>query len=57
MLVFTDNDAYTLLEEWDCYEMTRYLFFAFSEMPERQVDMYLPKLYKLLLFHQHNCSS
>lgn len=27
MLVFTDNDVYALLEEWDCYEITPCLLF------------------------------
>ena len=57
VLVFTDNDVYALLEKWDYYGMPPCLFLPSLKCLGRQVNMYLPKLYKLFLFHQHSGSS
>lgn len=56
VLVFADNDVLALLGEWDYSRMSPCLFLPSLKCPGRQVNMYLPKLYKLLLFHQHSCS-
>lgn len=56
VLVFTDNDVLALLGEWNYSGMPPCLFFPSLKCPGRQVNVYLPKLPKLLLFHQHSCS-
>lgn len=57
VLVFTHSDVLALLEESDYSGMPPCLFFPSLKCPGRKVDMYSPKLYKLLLFHEHICSS
>lgn len=46
--------AFLLKKLFWIYSMTVFLSL---KMPRKQVNMYLLKLYKVLLFHQHSCSS
>ena len=52
VLIFTDSDVLALLEEQNYPGMSLCLFLCSLKCLGRQVNMYLLKLYKLLLFHQ-----